>query len=103
MIKYYPEAYQKYQQGDFFLDVRTPAEWDQVHIVKSTLIPLDELPGRLSEVPRNQDVVVICRSGQRANEEVTILQQAGFTRVTCMGGGLQAWSAAGYPVKGNTK
>jgi rhodanese-related sulfurtransferase len=92
------QAYEKYQQGAFFLDVRTQAEWDQGHIAKSTLIPLDSLQGRLGELPRDQDIVVVCRSGARSKEGAAILRQAGFTRVTCLTGGLQAWVAAGYPV-----
>jgi rhodanese-related sulfurtransferase len=90
------QAYEKYQQGAFFLDVRTQAEWDQGHIAKSTLIPLDSLQARLNELPQDQDIVVICRSGARSKEGAAILRQAGFTRVTCMTGGLQAWVAAGY-------
>ena len=82
------QAYEKYQAGAFFLDVRSQDEWNQGHIEKSALIPLEELPNRLSEVPRNQDVVVVCRSGVRSKEGATILRQAGFTRVMCMTGGL---------------
>lgn len=92
------QAYEKYQQGAYFLDVRTQAEWDQGHIARSTLIPLDSLQSRLNELPRDQDIVVVCRSGVRSKEGATILRQAGFTRVTCMTGGLEAWVAAGYPL-----
>jgi rhodanese-related sulfurtransferase len=92
------QAYETYQQGAFFLDVRTQEEWNQGHIAKSTLIPLDSLQGLLSEVPRDQDIVVVCRSGVRSKEGAAILREAGFTRVTCMTGGLQAWVAAGYPL-----
>src|SRR5512143_1819748 len=59
------EAYEKYQAGAFFRDVRTEGEYATAHIAKSVLIPLDELENRLNEVPRDQDVVVICRSGAR--------------------------------------
>ncbi len=93
------QAYEKYQAGAFFLDIRPLEEWNQGHIAKSVLIPLDELPNRSNEVPRDQDVVVVCRSGARSKEGATILRQAGFTRVTCMSGGLQVWAAAGYPIE----
>jgi rhodanese-related sulfurtransferase len=93
------QAYGKFQAGAFFLDVRTKSEWDQLHLSRSTLIPLDELSARLSEVPRDQDVVVICRSGARSKEGMTILRSAGYTRVVCMTGGLLAWQAAGYPLE----
>ena len=95
------QAYAKFQQGALFLDVRSQEEWDQFHIAGSTLIPLDELQNRLSELLKNQDIVVICLSGHRSQSGVTILQQAGFTRISCLSGGLQAWTAAGYPVEGN--
>jgi rhodanese-related sulfurtransferase len=95
------QAYQKYQQGAFFLDVRSQEEWSQVHIARSTLIPLDELQSRLSEIPRDQDVVVVCLSGKRSKEGMTILQQAGFSRAACMTGGLTAWKATGYPLEGS--
>ena len=93
------QAYEKFQQGAFILDVRSQEEWDQVHISKSTLIPLDQLPSRLDEVPKDQDVVVICRSGVRSKEGMTILRNAGYTRAVCMTGGLIAWKAAGYPLE----
>ena len=92
------QAYDMYQNGAFFLDVRTPAEWNQGHIERSTLIPLDELQDRLNEVPRDKDIVVVCRSGMRSKEGASVLRQAGFTQVTCMSGGLQTWVAAGYPI-----
>jgi rhodanese-related sulfurtransferase len=95
------QAYQKYQQGVFFLDVRTQAEWDQGHLTKSTLLPLDQLPNRLAEVPKDQDVVVVCRSGVRARQGASILRNAGYTRAVSMTGGLLAWKAAGYPFEGN--
>ena len=93
------KAYAKFQQGAFFLDVRSQDEWDQFHIAGSTLIPLDQLQNRLSELPIDKDIVVVCLSGHRSQSGVIILQQAGFTRVSCLSGGLQAWTAAGYPVE----
>jgi len=95
------QAYQKYQQGAFFLDVRSQEEWDQVHIANSTLIPLDELQNRLSELSIDRDIVVVCLSGHRSEEGVTMLRSAGFSRATCMTGGLTAWKAAGYPLEGS--
>jgi len=94
------QAYQKYQQGVFFLDVRTQIEWDRGHLAKSTFIPLDQLPNRLSDVPKDQDVVVICQSGLRSKNAATILRNAGYTRVVSMTGGLQAWMSAGYLLDG---
>jgi phage shock protein E len=92
-------AYEMYQAGALLLDVRTQAEFDEQRIPRSQLIPLDELPDRLGELPRDKDIVVVCRSGNRSKEGTAVLREAGFDRVTCMNGGLRAWAAAGYPVE----
>ncbi|MGD0806992.1 MAG: rhodanese-like domain-containing protein [Anaerolineales bacterium] len=93
------QALDKFHSGAFILDVRTSEEWNQGHIPGSILIPLDQLPGRLSEVPRDRDMVVVCRTGVRSAQGLQILQQAGFTRAASMTGGMDAWQAAGYPVE----
>jgi len=91
------EAYQMYQDGVYFLDVRQPEEWNDFHAPNSTLIPLDQLPNRLSEVPNDQPIVVVCRSGNRSQAGRDILLEAGFSEVTSMSGGLTEWVASGYP------
>jgi rhodanese-related sulfurtransferase len=85
--------------GAFVLDVRQPEEWAQVHIPGATLVPLGELPGRLAEVPRDRDVVVVCRSGNRSGAGRDILLGAGYPRVTSMAGGVTDWQAAGLPTE----
>ena len=92
------QAYQMIQQGAFVLDVREPEEWNDTHIPNSALIPLSELPQRLNEVPRDQEIVVVCRTGRRSAEGRDILLKAGFKKVTSLTGGLVAWNEAGYPV-----
>ncbi len=92
------EAYTRRAAGAFILDVRQPEEWNEYHIPGSTLIPLGELSGRISEVPQDQEIVVVCRSGNRSQEGRNILLQAGFERVSSMAGGVKAWRAAGYPI-----
>ena len=93
------EAYQKYQAGTFVLDVRTQEEWDEYHAPNTTLIPLDELPTRLNELPKDQEIVVVCRSGNRSQQGRDILLNAGFN-ATSMAGGLKEWYAKGYPTEG---
>lgn len=92
------EAYNKYQQGTFVLDVRTPEEWTEFHAPNTTLIPLDELESRLDELPRDREIVVVCRSGNRSQQGRDILLGAGFEQVTSMAGGLNEWRSSGYPV-----
>src|SRR4030067_3254391 len=59
-------AYERYQDGTFVLDVRTQEEWDEYHAPNTTLIPLDQLQARLNELPKDQPIVVVCRSGNRS-------------------------------------
>jgi rhodanese-related sulfurtransferase len=93
------DAYNLYQNGAFVLDVRTQEEWNEFHAPNTTLIPLDQLSARLNEVPRDRQVVVVCRSGNRSQEGRDILLNAGFGQVTSMTGGLNEWRASGYPVE----
>ncbi|NWG15766.1 MAG: rhodanese-like domain-containing protein [Chloroflexi bacterium] len=83
-------------QGAFILDVRQPEEWADHHVPDSTLIPLGELPGRLGELPRDREIIVVCRSGNRSAQGRDILLNAGFTEVTSMAGGLNEWRAQGF-------
>lgn len=93
------EAFTKYQNGTFLLDVRTQEEWNEYHAPNTTLIPLDQLPNRLNELPREREIVVVCRSGNRSQQGRDILINAGFTQVTSMKGGLTEWRASGYPIE----
>lgn len=89
------EAAAKRASGAFILDVRQPEEWNEAHIPGSTLIPLGELAARADELPKDQEIVVVCRSGNRSAQGRDILLNAGFTQVTSMAGGLNQWKAAG--------
>jgi rhodanese-related sulfurtransferase len=93
------EAYDKYQNGAFVLDVRTQEEWDDFHAPNTTLIPLDQLASHLNEIPRDKEIVVVCRSGNRSQQGRDILLDAGFQQVTSMQGGLNEWRASGYPIE----
>lgn len=93
------EAYSKYQNGAFVLDVRTVEEWNEYHAPNTTLIPLDELASRVNELPRDKEIVVVCRSGNRSQQGRDILLNAGFAQVTSMTGGLNEWRSKGYPIE----
>ncbi len=84
--------------GAFVLDVREPDEWATGHIEGATLIPLNALGARVAEVPRDRDVVVVCRSGNRSAQGRDILLGAGYTLVTSMAGGMNDWVTTGRPV-----
>lgn len=92
------EAAQLDPEEWFFLDVREPSEWAEVHIPYATLIPLGDLTARLSEIPKDKNIVVVCRSGNRSAVARDLLLRSGFTSVTSMAGGMSTWQAQGHPV-----
>lgn len=83
-------------------DVRSPIEFETEHIPNSINVPLDELDARFDEVPRNGKLVVICRSGKRAERGAYALMGRGF-QPTVLEGGLLGWRKAGLPVKEGRK
>ncbi len=91
------QAAARQEKGSFLLDVREPDEWAVSHLSGSTLIPLGELEKRVAEVPRDREIVVVCRSGNRSKAGRDILIAAGYAEVTSMAGGLLAWKAEGHP------
>jgi rhodanese-related sulfurtransferase len=86
--------------GAFVLDVREPAEWADGHIPDATLIPLGELASRVGELPRDRNIVVVCRSGNRSAQGRDSLLAAGFPAVTSLDGGMTDWQEAGMPTEG---
>ena len=91
-------GYQKFEEGAFLLDVRTQEEWEEYHIDGATMIVLDELEARVNEVPFDQEVIIICNSGNRSTVGRDILLAAGHTSVSSITGGIQGWMKAGYDV-----
>lgn len=87
------------ENGALMLDVRTVEEWNEAHIPNASLIPLDQLEARVSEVPTDVPVVIYCRSGNRSQTALWILRSAGFTNVNNMLGGINAWMEAGLPTE----
>lgn len=86
------------------IDVRTPAEYAQVHAVGARSVPLDELdPTAVAvECGKSGDAIyVICQSGGRAAKACERLQEAGVARVYSIEGGTAAWERAGLPVERN--
>jgi adenylyltransferase/sulfurtransferase len=75
----------------FVLDVREPHEY-QIANIGGHLIPLNDLPKRISELDREKNIVVQCKSGGRSQRGAEFLQQQGFTHVENLAGGITAWS-----------
>jgi rhodanese-related sulfurtransferase len=79
------------------LDVREPEE-TRVSVLPGALcIPMDGLPDRLHELPRDREIVLICRSGARSAACTRFLLQQGFTKVRNLRGGMKGWARAVDP------
>ena len=78
------------------LDVRSPAEFEAVHIPGSYNVPLDRLPEHRHELRSlEQPMILVCRSGARARQAELLLREAGLWQLGVLDGGLQAWERAG--------
>jgi rhodanese-related sulfurtransferase len=84
------------------LDVRSPIEFEVEHIENSINVPLNELQSRCADVPRTGQLVVICRSGKRAERGAYTLLGQGF-EPKVLEGGVLAWRKAGLPLKEGKK
>lgn len=80
----------------YVLDVRQPDEYEAAHVPGAVLLPLDQLGARLDEVPGDQHLYVICKSGGRSAAAVEALTGAGY-EATNVSGGTTAWIEAGHP------
>jgi rhodanese-related sulfurtransferase len=80
------------------IDVRTPGEFGTAHIPGAYNVPLDLLREHRDEIAEHldQQVVLVCRSGQRATQAAQTLQGAGLTNVSILDGGMNAWDARGF-------
>lgn len=90
------------QKSALVIDVREPEEYAEGHISGSKLIPLSRLEAgvaALGEQVRDQEVVVVCRSGTRSSIAAGQLITLGFSNVRNMRGGMLAWDAARLPVE----
>jgi adenylyltransferase/sulfurtransferase len=87
------ELKQRLDRGDdlFVLDVRDPHEY-QICNLGGHLIPLKELPQRVSELDASREIVVHCKMGGRSAKAVDFLKQQGFSNVHNLEGGINAWA-----------
>ncbi|MFC1786570.1 rhodanese-like domain-containing protein [Halobacteriota archaeon] len=84
------------------LDVRTVEEFNEGHIKGAINMPVQELPDRLGELDKNDDIIVYCLTGVRGSRASQILANNGFNKVYNMGGGIGSWIGEGFPVVTST-
>lgn len=76
----------------FVLDVRNPNEFAICRIPGTVPLPLPELPARVSEVPKDREVIVHCKSGMRSAKAIEFLKSQGYTKLVNLTGGILAWA-----------
>ena len=74
------------------LDVREPWEHDVCRIAGAQLLPMQEIPARLGELPQDRDIVVMCHHGMRSLQVANFLKGNGRDRVYNLSGGIAAWA-----------
>lgn len=81
------------------IDVREDSEWAESHIEGAKHIRLADLESHLAEIPKDQPVVVYCRSGKRSARAVMLLKELGYENAVSLTGGIMAWNKCGDPNK----
>lgn len=74
------------------LDVREPNEFEYCHITGSQLMPMQTIPQRLADLPKDDAIVTICHHGMRSQQVAQFLIQQGFSNITNLTGGVHAWA-----------
>ncbi|MBI3790090.1 MAG: sulfurtransferase [Gemmatimonadetes bacterium] len=87
--------------GVAFLDCREPNEFNLGRIPGAVFIPRGQLETNVeARIPRDQDVVIYCATGNRSALAAVTLTEMGYDRVASMAGGFKAWAMGGNPIEG---
>jgi hydroxyacylglutathione hydrolase len=80
------------------IDVRRPDEWvgEFGHIEEAELITLNHLPDSIDNLPKDQTIVFVCRSGNRSAQAAAFAKENGFTNVFNMRGGMMEWTEKNF-------
>lgn len=85
------------REKPLLLDVREPWEFERCHIDGAVSVPMNGIPARLDELPRDREIVVSCHHGVRSFHVARFLDHNGFTRVINLTGGVDAWAKEADP------
>ena len=92
------QAKTRVERGAHLIDVREADEYQETRIPGAALFPLSEFGARYQELPRDRQIVIHCRSGQRSANATAFLRQHGYDAVN-VEGGIVAWAEQGLPVE----
>jgi len=95
----------KVNEGALLVDVRNQAEVAEVSFdVPNYLnIPLNELENRINEIPKDKEIVMVCKTGEKSLRTTYFLMNAGYENVYNMRDGIVKWATKGFPTKGNVE
>ena len=82
----------------YVIDVRSEGEWQAAHLDKTHHLPLNDILDHLDTLPKDQDVVIMCASGNRSSTAASLLSQRGVLRLTDLAGGIEDWQKEKLPV-----
>ena len=85
--------------GAIVVDVREPDETKTGHVPGATLMPVNSVFSRVTELPNDKDIIFICAVGQRSALAAEIAAAMGLTKLFSIDGGTDAWRSAGYPLE----
>lgn len=80
------------------IDVRQPAEIAAGTVPNAEAMPMHTIPLRMSELKKEDKLVLVCRSGARSAQACAFLQQQGFEEVYNLRGGMMGWAGSGLPI-----
>ena len=80
------------QSTHFLLDLREQNEFDYCHITGSHHMPMQTVPNRLDDLPKDCSIITICHLGMRSQQVAQFLLQQGFTDIINLHGGIHAWA-----------
>lgn len=84
-------------EGVTLLDVREPVEWTYGRVEGAVHVPMNQIPERIEELPRDERLLVICKVGGRSAQVTGFLVHHGFD-ASNVDGGMLEWAAAGKPM-----
>ena len=87
------DAKARMEAGSILLDVREPFEISTASVKGSLNIPMNQIPNRLAEIPKDREILCMCHHGMRSAGVGGYLLEQGYPRVVNVSGGISAWSA----------
>lgn len=93
----------KNKENIILLDVRTPEEYEEVHLENAILLPVQQLSAQsladigLGENAKDKEIIIYCRSGARSKTAYNIMKSLGYTNIKSVAGGMIHWEEDNYP------